>query len=263
MDLQLDGKIALVTAASRGLGRAIALRLAQEGADTIICARSPGDLVRTAAEIRSTTGRKCLAIQADVSCDSDVRTLVQQTIDQMGRIDILVTNAGGPPPGGFLDVSLQAWEAASDLTLMSAVRLCNAVVPTMIDQHAGSILAVTSLSVKQPMPGLVLSTSMRLGVVGLVKTLASELAPHGIRANVIAPGWTKTDRVSQLLDARAAKNGTSVEDESRKIINDIPLGRMATPSEFAAAAAYLVSPAASYITGVVLPVDGGAYRGTL
>lgn len=263
MDLHLNGKVALVIAASRGLGRAVALRLAQEGADTVICARSYDDLFRTAAEIRSAAQRECLAIQANVALDSDIRALVRQTLDHMGRIDILVTNAGGPPPGGFLDVPLRAWQSASELTLMSAVRLCKAVVPAMIDQRAGSILAVTSISVKQPVQGLVLSTSMRLGVVGLIKTLASELAPYGIRANVIAPGWTRTDRVSQLLNARATKNGTSVEEESRQIISEIPLGRMASPSEFAAAAAYLVSPAASYITGVVLPVDGGAHRGTL
>ena len=263
MDLQLNGKVALVTAASRGLGRAVALRLAQEGAETVICARSSDALFRTAAEIHSATQRECLAIQTDVTRDSDIRALVRQTLAHMGRIDILVTNAGGPPPGGFLDVPLVAWASASELTLMSVVRLCNAVVPAMIDQHAGSILAVTSISVMQPVHGLVLSTSMRLGVVGLIKTLATELAPYGIRANVIAPGWTKTGRVSQLLEARAAKNGTTVQEESRQIISDIPLGRMASPSEFAAAAAYLVSPAASYVTGVVLPVDGGAHRGTL
>ena len=172
MDLQLNGKVALVTAASRGLGRAVAMRLAQEGADTVICARSYDDLSRTAAEIRSAARRECLAIQTDLTQDSDIRSLVTQTLDHMGRIDILVTNAGGPPPGGFLDVPLRAWGSASELTLMSAVRLCKAVVPAMIDRRTGSILAVTSISVKQPVQGLVLSTSMRLGVVGLIKTLA-------------------------------------------------------------------------------------------
>ncbi len=170
-------------------------------------------------------------------------------------------NAGGPPPGQFLDLSPSDWESASRLTLMSAVRLCYAVIPSMRRQGVGSILAITSVSVKQPLRNLVLSNSLRMAVVGLVKTLATELAPCGIRVNSICPGWTRTDRVGKLLRDRARRNDTTVEEEAAAAAQDIPLGRMGTPDEFANAAAFLLSPAASYITGVCLLVDGGLYRG--
>jgi len=263
VNLHLSGKVALVTAASRGLGRAIAMRLAHEGADVAICARGEVDLQRTAAEIRAQTAQHCLAVEADLTSQQTVQSLVQTTLDDLGSVDILITNAGGPPRGGFLDVSLQEWESATDLTLMSVVHLCHAVVPTMIERRQGSIPAITSISVKQPIPGLILSTSMRLGVVGLIKTLANELSPYNVRANAIAPGWTRADRVARLLDDRAKRSETTPEQEEQRIIREIPLGRMATPAEFAAAAVFLVSPAAPYITGVVLPVDGGACRGVL
>lgn len=261
MDLQLHDKIALVTAASKGLGKAVALRLAQEGAHVAICARSEEHLARTAAEIGAQTGRQALAIPADVSDPAAVDALVKATIERFGRIDILVINAGGPPPGQFLDLTPDHWEAATRLTLMSAVRLCYAVVPIMRQQGGGSILAMTSITVKQPLPNLILSNSLRLGVTGLVKTLADELAPLEIRANAICPGWTRTARVDQLLRDRAERNSTTPEEEATKIAAAIPLGRMGTPEEFAAAAAFLVSPVASYITGVSLLVDGGMYRG--
>jgi 3-oxoacyl-[acyl-carrier protein] reductase len=266
MDLGLQDKIALVTAASKGLGKAVALRLAQEGAHVAICARGEEHLTRTAAEIEATTGRQVLAVPADVSDPAAADALVEATVKRFGRIDILVTNAGGPSPGQFLDLTLQDWEAALHLTLMSAVRLCYAVVPVMKEQGGappggGSILAMTSITVKQPLPNLILSNSLRLGVVGLIKTLADELAPFGIRVNAICPGWTRTARVGQLLRDRAERNATTPEEEAAKIAAAIPLGRLGTPEEFAAAAAFLVSPAASYITGVSLLVDGGMYRG--
>ncbi len=263
MDLGLHGKIALVTAASKGLGKAVAQRLAQEGAHVAICARGEEHLSRTAAEIKTGTGRQVLAFPADVSDPAAVNALVEATIERFGRIDVLVTNAGGPPPGQFLDLAPEDWEAAARLTLMSAVRLCYAVVPVMKEQGEGSILAMTSITVKQPLPNLILSNSLRLGVIGLVKTLADELAPFGIRVNAICPGWTRTARVDQLLRDRAERNGTTPEEEAAKIAAAIPLGRMGTPEEFAAAAAFLVSPAASYITGVSLLVDGGMYRGVM
>jgi 3-oxoacyl-[acyl-carrier protein] reductase len=261
MDLLLKDKIALVTAASRGLGKAVALRLAQEGAHVAICARGETHLNNTAAQIEAQTGRQALPLQTDVSDPSAAHVLVEATLEHFGRVDVLVTNAGGPPPGQFLDLTPDDWEAAAQLTLMSAVRLCYAVVPAMKEQGAGSILAMTSLTVKQPLPNLVLSNSLRLGVVGLVKTLADELAPFAIRVNSICPGWTRTERVDQLLRDRAERSGTTPQDEAAKIAAAIPLGRMGTPEEFAAAAAFLVSPAASFITGVSLLVDGGMYRG--
>jgi len=263
MDLGLRGKVALVTAASRGLGRAVALQLAQEGTSVAICARREEPLEATARTIRKTTGAEVLAVPADVSVPEDVDRLVKTTLDRFGRIDVLVTNAGGPPPGRFLDLTPADWEAAVQLTLMSAVRLCYAVVPAMREQGEGSIVAMTSISVKQPLPNLLLSNSIRLAVVGLMKTLADELAPDGIRVNVVCPGWTRTERVEQLLQDRAVRNGTTPDEEAAKIAAAIPLGRMGTPEEFARVVAFLASPAASYITGVSLLVDGGMYRGAM
>jgi 3-oxoacyl-[acyl-carrier protein] reductase len=263
MDLGLSGKIALVAASSRGLGKAVAMRLAQEGAHVTICARGKPDLTSAADEIRSATGQRVLAIPADITDPEVAPTLVNAALEEFGRLDIMVTNAGGPPPGEFLDFTAQDWERASQLTLMSAVRLCYAAAPVMRDQGSGSILAMTSVTVKQPLANLVLSNSLRLGVTGLVKTLADELAPFGIRVNALCPGWTRTERVDQLLADRAQRNDTSPEEEAARIAAGIPLGRMGTPQEFAAAAAFLVSEAASFINGVSLLVDGGMYRGVM
>ncbi|MBU0703073.1 MAG: SDR family oxidoreductase [Chloroflexi bacterium] len=261
MNLGLHDKVALVTAASKGLGKAVALRLAQEGARVAICARGEEALYQAADEIEAQTGQPALALPANVSDPEAADALVKSTVEQFGRVDVLVINAGGPPPGQFLDLTPDDWEAAVQLTLMSAVRLCYSVVPVMKEQGRGSILAMTSITVKQPLPNLILSNSLRLGVAGLVKTLADELAPFGIRVNSICPGWTHTSRVDQLLRDRAERNETTPEEEAAKIAAAIPLRRMGTPEEFAAVAAFLVSPAASYVTGVSLLVDGGMYRG--
>jgi 3-oxoacyl-[acyl-carrier protein] reductase len=261
VDLGLADKVALVTAASKGLGRAVALRLAQEGACVAICARGEADLNVAAADIETETGLRVLALPADVSDPTAADRLVEATVEQFGRLDILVINAGGPPPGQFLDLIPEDWEAAVQLTLMSAVRLCYAAAPVMKRQATGSVLAMTSVTVKQPLPNLILSNSLRLGVVGLVKTLADELAPFGVRVNAICPGWTRTERVDQLLRDRARRNESALDEEASRIAAAVPLGRMGTPEEFAAAATFLVSPAASYITGVSLLVDGGMYRG--
>ncbi|MFL7790814.1 MAG: SDR family oxidoreductase [Anaerolineae bacterium] len=263
MDLGLNGKVALVTAASRGLGKAVALRLAQEGTHIAICARGKEQLEKTAAEIGAETGRQVVPIQADISDPKTASILVESTVEQLGQLDILVTNAGGPPPGQFLDLTPEDWETGARLTLMSAVRLLYAAVPVMKKQPGGSILAITSIAVKQPLPNLVLSNSLRLSIIGLIKTLADELAPFNIRVNGICPGWTHTDRVDQLLRDRAKRKLTTLEEEAAKVAIDIPLGRMGTPEEFAKAATFLVSPAASYITGVSLLVDGGMYRGVM
>lgn len=260
MDLGLDEKVALITASSRGLGRAVALRLAQEGAHVAICSRGEPALRQTADHIRQETGQPVLAVPADVSLPQAADRLVDATWETFGRLDILVTNAGGPPPGQFLDFTPEDWEDAAQLTLMSAVRLCYAAAPAMQEQGSGSILAMTSITVKQPLANLVLSNSLRLAVAGLIKTLADELGPSGIRANAICPGWTRTARVEQLLKDRARRSGTTPEHEAAQIAADIPLGRMGTPEEFAAVAAFLVSDAASFINGVSLLVDGGMAR---
>lgn len=260
MDLYLREKVVLVTAASRGLGYATARLLAQEGAFLALCARQEGPLIEAAERLERETGTQVLPITADVA-DPDAAThLAAMTVEHFGRIDALLVNAGGPPPGKFADFQVKDWEAAIDLTITSAVRLIHAVVPIMRKQGGGSILANTSVSVRHPLDGLILSNSLRPAVIGLVKSLSIELGSDGIRVNAIAPGWTRTERVDQLLRDRAARSGTTPEEEEAKIVAAVPLGRMATPEEYARAAAFLLSPAASYITGVTLLVDGGLSR---
>jgi 3-oxoacyl-[acyl-carrier protein] reductase len=263
MDLGLRDKVALVTAASRGLGASVAHRFALEGARVALCARDL-DHARTAAErISQATGAEVIGLKADVSVPGDVDALVQQTIERFGRIDILIVNAGVPPAGTFDTLRPEQWEHATQLTLMSAVRLCYAVIPPMKRQGGGSIVFMTSVSVKQPMANLILSNSIRMADIGLMKSLSIELAASNIRVNAVAPGWTMTERVTELLTARAKANGTTPEQEAAKIVAETPLGRMGTPEEFANATVFLASPAASYITGVTLPIDGGVTRATL
>ncbi len=262
MDLGLKDQVALVTAASRGLGKAAALTLALEGAQVAISARSD-ELESTADEIRSQTGIDVLAIRGDLTEPGDIDAMVERTLDRFGRIDILIVNAGGPPSGDFLSLTSEDWEKAVPLTLLSAVRLCYAVVPHMLERGSGSIVATESYSTKQPIENLVLSNSLRVAVIGLMKTLANELGPKGIRVNSINPSWTWTDRVQQLMEDRAERNGTTVEEEVAKAIAEIPLGRMGTVEEYGRAVAWLASPAASFIHGHALMFDGGAIRTTL
>ncbi len=262
MDLDLSDKVALVTAASKGLGKAAALELAREGTRLVLCARSSA-LEETAAQIREQTGRKVLAVRADVTIPDDVNRLIKTTIDYYGRIDILILNAGGPPTGNFLDLTPSDWEAAVQLTLMSAVRLCYAAIPHMLEQGAGSIVAIESISVKQPIDNLILSNSIRMAVIGMLKSMANELGPKGIRINSINPTFTWTERVEQLLTERADANQSNIQEEADKIAGTIPLGRMGTVEEFGRSVAWLASPAASYIHGHALMFDGGASKSSL
>ena len=262
MDLLLANKVALVTAASKGLGKAAALALAREGARVAICSRSDA-LHQTAAEIESETGAEVKTIRADVTVPADVNRVVQTTLDHFGHIDILIINAGGPPPGRFLDLTPADWEEATKLTLMSAVHLCYGVVPHMLDRGSGSIVAIESISVKQPIDNLILSNSIRMAVIGMLKSMANELGPKGIRVNSINPTFTWTDRVDQLLKDRVSNSGLTVEEEVAKIAETIPLARMGHVEEFGRAIAWLASPAASYIHGHALMFDGGATRSPL
>ncbi len=263
MDLMLKGKIALVTAASRGLGYATARMLAQEGAHIALCARNEASLKEAAQHLIRETGATVLPIVADVSRAADVQRLVDETNARFQRIDALFINAGGPMPGHFLDLSMEHWDAAIQLTIQSALRLTYAVVPLMREQGGGSILANTSVSVRHPQDGLTISNTLRTAIVGLVKTLSIELGVDNIRVNAIAPGWTHTERVDEILRARAEHNNTTVKEEAAKLITEVPLRRMAEPVEFARAAAFLLSPAASYITGITLVVDGGLSRAVM
>jgi 3-oxoacyl-[acyl-carrier protein] reductase len=262
MDLGLKNLVALVAASSKGLGRATAVQLAREGAKVVICARGEDALYATRDEITA-FGGEVLAVPADVAAAEAPQALVDAALERFGRLDILVGNAGGPPPGGFLAFEESDWDAAIQLTLMSFVRLCYAAVPPLKQSGQGSILACTSITVKQPIPNLVLSNSLRLAVTGLVKSLADELGPSGIRVNAICPGSTRTDRIEQLLADRAERAGTTVDEQAAKMAAEIPLGRIGRPEEFGRVAAFLSSPAASFVNGVSLLVDGGAYRGSM
>ncbi len=262
MDLQLKGKVALLTAASKGLGKASALQLAREGAKLVISSRGD-EIETTAAEIRQETGAEVLAVRADVTSQADIDNLVEQTLAKFGRIDILILNAGGPPPGNFFDVTIDDWEAAVQLTLMSVVRLCYAVIPQMLKQEEGSIVAIESVSIKQPINNLILSNSIRLAVIGLLKSLANEFGAQGIRVNSINPTYTYTGRVDQLLTAAAERNGTTVAEEMAKVAVNMPIGRVGTVEEFGRTIAFLASPAASYVHGHALMFDGGLSKSPL
>jgi 3-oxoacyl-[acyl-carrier protein] reductase len=262
MDLGLTGQVALVTAASKGLGKAAAMTFAQEGAKVAICARSE-ELERAAEEIRLNTGGEVLSVRADVTKPDEIQNLIQQTLDEFQQIDILIVNAGGPPPGNFLDLNPEDWRAAVDLTIMSAVDLCYAVVPHMLEKGSGSIVTTQSVSVKKPIDNLILSNSLRMAVIGMMKSMANELGPLGIRVNSINPSYTDTERVQQLLEDRAARNNISVEEQASKVSEVIPLGRMGTVEEYGKTIAWLASPAASFIHGHALMFDGGSAQSPL
>jgi 3-oxoacyl-[acyl-carrier protein] reductase len=263
MDLGLQGKVALVAAASKGLGRAVAEELAAEGATLVLCARGEEALQETCAAIRAATGVPVLGVAADVSKPAEVARLVQAAMEQFGRIDILVTNAGGPPAGTFDTLTPDMWQAATQLLLTSVVELTRAVLPGMKERGWGRILNVTSISVKQPVANLMLSNSLRAAVTGMARTLATEVAPFGITVNNILPGYTRTDRVVGLADATAAKEGISAAEATARWEAEIPMRRLGEPREFAALAAFLCSERASYITASSIAVDGGWIRSLL
>ena|SRR5436190_4347186 len=257
MDLGLNNKIALVAAASRGLGRAVAEELAAEGASVVICARKQETIERVANEIAALIDARVVGVAADVSKPDDITRLVQSTIDHFGRIDILVTNSGGPPAGPFEAFDLEQWEAATRLLLYSSVNLARAVLPGMKERRWGRILNITSIAVKQPVDNLILSNSLRAGVTGFARTLANEVAQFGITVNNIMPGYTRTERVQELAHMMAVKQGITTEEFVTRWEQEIPMRRIGEPREFAALAAFLVSERASFITGTSIPVDGG------
>jgi 3-oxoacyl-[acyl-carrier protein] reductase len=260
MELGLQGKVALVAGASRGLGRAIAEGLAAEGVKVVMCARSAETVQAAAASVRA-AGGEAVGIGADVSRAGDVDHLVRATRERHGRIDILVTNAGGPPSGPAAGLTDAQWDAAVQTLLLSVVRLSRAVIPMMQQQRWGRILHVASFTVKHPLPGLALSNAVRLAVVGLAKTQAIELGAYNILVNTICPGPIATDRLIDLTRQYAAREGTTCDVANERLwLSQIPLGRLGDPREFAAMAVFLASERASFITGGTFQVDGGAVR---
>jgi 3-oxoacyl-[acyl-carrier protein] reductase len=263
VDLGLKGRVALVAAASRGLGRAVADELAAEGASLIICSRKAETIKETANEIATATGAEILALPCDVSKADEVAALVRAGIERFGRIDILVTNGGGPPAGPFESFSIDAWEAATRLTLFSAVELARHVLPGMKERGWGRILNITSIAVKQPVDNLILSNSLRAAVTGFARTLANEVAAFGVTVNNIMPGYTRTERIEELARMMADKEGITPAEFVARWEKEIPMRRLGEPREFAALAAFLVSERSSYITGTSIQVDGGWIRSLL
>ena len=260
MDLGLKNKRAFVAGSSRGLGFATALTLAREGCKVVINSRDQDKVKAAAEKIFNETGIQAYGVAGDVSNASAAEVLIQFAVEWLGGLDILITNAGGPPAGSFETFDEEAWQKAVDSSFMSHVRLIRAALPHLRKSDSPSVLTFTSYTVKQPLPNLVLSNSIRAATVGLTKSLAMELGKENIRFNSIMPAWTMTERVEELMAFRAKNNNTTVEEEITKQTADIPLGRVGQPQEFANAAVFLVSPAASFIHGVSLAVDGGIIK---
>ena len=236
--------------------------MAKEGCKVAINGRDGAKIKATAEKLSKETGAQVIGLAGDVGLADVPEKLIQQAAEAFGGLDILITNAGGPPPGSIDSLDEAAWQKGVDLSLMSHVRLIKAALPYLRKSDAASVLTVTSLSVKQPIANLLLSNSVRMATIGLTKSLALELGRENIRFNSILPGWTETERVTELMTARATANKSTAEEETRKQSEQSALGRLGQPEEFANAAVFLVSPAASFITGVMLNVDGGMYKGT-
>jgi len=262
VELGLQAKVALVTAASQGLGRAIAGRLAEEGMHVAMCSRSAERIREAAAEVsrRAGPGSRVEAWPADVAVPEQVEALARRVEQAFGRLEVLVCNAGGPPPGDFFDVTDADWERAFQQNLMSVVRLVRACVPLMERSGGGTIVAITSTSIKVPLPRLILSNVMRAGVYALVKSLVPDLAARNIRIHTVAPGRIDTARVRSLDEDLARHSGRTLEEVRRSYCQQIPLGRYGEPDEFARVVAFLVSDAARYLTGQAVFVDGGMMR---
>ena len=254
MDLQLENKIILATASSRGLGFGTAETLVNEGANVILCGRNEGSLKTAVQKL----GKRARYVVADVSKMEDINLLTSDITEKEGILDGLFVNAGGPPPGKFAGLSEDDWERSFQLTLMSAVRLTRGALPLLSQSKAPSILYSTSISVKQPIGNLLLSNAMRPAVIGMMRTLSEEIGPDGVRVNAVCPGYINTERVKELMDA-----SEDPEQAIKRVTSSIPLGRMGEPTEFGSVCAFLLSPVASYIHGALLLVDGGMYKGMM
>jgi 3-oxoacyl-[acyl-carrier protein] reductase len=261
MDFGLTGRVALVAAASKGIGFAAARELAREGARVFLCSRDEERAREAARKIAEETGAQCTGMRADVTNEEDARAFVELARERAGTVDILVTNAGGPPSASFESADLEMYRRAFELNALSAVRLAQLVVPSMRAARWGRVVNVTSISVKQPIEGLLLSNTVRAGLTGWAKTLSAEVAAEGVTVNNVAPGYTLTERQDELAAARAGQSGKSKDELIEMWAAQVPMRRLAVAEEIAAAIAFLASERASYITGVTLQVDGGWVRG--
>jgi|SRR5437763_2144681 len=261
MELGLKGRGVIVAASSQGMGRAAAELFAREGAQVAMCARTEKTLQEAASQIRSETGAEIYAEPLDVTDGPAVQRFVEQVSKRFGRLDVCVTNAGGPPAKNFLSVSADEWRKAVDLNFLSVVHLAKAVIPYMQRHRWGRIITITSISVKQPIDDLVMSNAVRAAVVGLVKSLSNEFGKDGILVNNVAPGYTATERLQELAGTRALAAGVPIEQIYQRWAAETPVKRLADPKEVADVILWLASERASYITGQTLLVDGGIYRG--
>lgn len=263
MDLGLKDRVALVAASSQGLGKAVALGLAREGVKLALCSRNAAAIEAAAAEIQAETGVEIMAGAVDVTAEDQVRAFAAKTAARFGRIDICIANAGGPPAKAFDATTVEEWRRAIDLNLMSTLYLVREVLPGMRERRWGRLIAITSLTVKQPADGLILSNSVRAAVAGLVKSLSNEYAPFNVLVNNVCPGYTATDRLTGLASALAKSGGVSPAEIEKRWTSLIPLARLGRPSEFADVVVFLCSERASYVTGQSIAIDGGYVKGLL
>lgn len=261
MDLGLTDRVAVVAAASKGLGRAAAEALAREGARVAVCSRDADRIAETARDLKKKYGADVLPVVCDVSDPESVAGFRDRVLEAFGGADILFANAGGPPPGGVQDVTPGDYEGAIRLNLMSAVHLVYAFLPRMKEKKWGRIIASTSITVKQPIPYLALSNVSRVGVVAFVKSLARDLAPLNITANAVAPGYIMTERVKQLIEARVASEGISFDQALAQMEGQVPARRIGMPEEFGSLVAFLASERAAYVNGETILIDGALYSG--
>jgi 3-oxoacyl-[acyl-carrier protein] reductase len=262
VDLGLRGKTAIVAAASRGLGKAVALALAREGANVVMFSRDAAAIEAAALELQADGSAAVLGVVADVTRLEDLERVVATAVERFGGVDILYNNAGGPRPGMFDTLGDEDWQSAFELSLMSAIRLTRLCLPHMKARRWGRVITGTSSSVKQPLPTLMLSNSLRSATTAWSKTLADQVAADGITVNTLAPGRINTERVRQIDQDAAERSGRTLAEVERDVLKTVPTGRYGEPAEFGAVAAFLASEAASYVTGVTLLVDGGLFRGT-